>query len=417
MSDEPVKFRKQALEYVSEPAKLDDSLEVISPKGWILLIISVLIISGCMCWLFFGSIESQINGTGILLSSTASIVNVSGTGENGTVEDIHVNVGQEVKQNTLLVTLSNDLLVKQINEKKTYLNKLLQEKQNLIERETIATAQEKELLEGNVNKLQESLNEANSKLQQLQKLMEIKEAAYKKGIVIIDAVTDAKVNYYNLLQEIRSHEAALIQTKATIYQFVDTWKERQREMDDNINKTKEELAELENTWQYAHYIYSPVAGTISEIQVKKYDMVTKGQILINIVPNNQKLYALAFVTAEKGKNIQTGMQAQVNPTQLKKLEFGSIEGSVVSVSDFPVSENYITAILNNPALTQSFLANGPVFAIKIQLDKNQNTVSGYKWTTSNGPNSHLTQGSMIAVTITAKKIRPITLFISIAKGL
>lgn len=417
MNDEKIQFREKALEHASQPAKLDESLQVISPKGWMMLAISLLILIAFFCWLIFGKIEIQVDGNGILLSTSDAIVSVAAPAESGTVENIHAAVGQVIKNHDLLLTLTDPLLLKEISEKATYLNQLLQQKQQLTTRQTEAVAQQKQLLEATVVKLEQSLEKAKAKLAESEKLMKLKEAAFSKGLEIVSEVTQAKINYYHSQQEVRNYEINLIQTKANIHQFIDTWNERQRQIDDEINKAKENLAQLKNQWEVMQKIYSPISGTISEIMIKNHDVVKKDQLLINIIPDNQDLYALIFVPASMGKKVKMSMQAHINPSGVRKLEFGSIKGKVENVSQFPVTYSYILATLKNPDLAKMYVSQGPVFAVKIDLNKNKNTMSGYQWTTSKGPDINLSQGTPVAAKIAVKKTSPMRLFLSITKNL
>jgi HlyD family secretion protein len=57
---------------------------------------------------------------------------------------------------------------------------------------------------------------------------------------------------------------------------------------------------------------------------------------------------------DRGKNISPGMEVRVEPTTIKREEYGAIVGKVVTVSDFPVTPQGMLADLHNDALVKRF---------------------------------------------------------------
>lgn len=60
-------FRKVSMERLSSPEQLDLLMKVTSPKGWLALLSTVLLIVSAIAWGFFGSIATKVNGPGVLI--------------------------------------------------------------------------------------------------------------------------------------------------------------------------------------------------------------------------------------------------------------------------------------------------------------------------------------------------------------
>ncbi|MCR5410689.1 MAG: hypothetical protein K6E90_06895 [Lachnospiraceae bacterium] len=50
-------FREKSLERVSSPEQLDDYIKVTTPSVWIILVATVVLLSGMIIWGVFGKIE------------------------------------------------------------------------------------------------------------------------------------------------------------------------------------------------------------------------------------------------------------------------------------------------------------------------------------------------------------------------
>ncbi|CDZ77551.1 p-hydroxybenzoic acid efflux subunit AaeA [Legionella massiliensis] len=404
--EDEIKFRKRALETASRPVSLDEAFQVISPYNWLTLLIVLLIIASFVIWLFWGTLFIRVSGKGILMSVSADIISIQAPTTPGTISEISVKPGQMVDKNTPLIHFNNPLL-NQLNLKRVYLRQLREVQNELIEE----GSKEITLIETNVaeqvGKSQLSLNVAREKLNQLRILIGLKEKALSKGIIDLPNVTATRVEYFGYEQEISAREAELIAVKEKFIELKEAWKEKERNLALLIYKEKYAFGLLKRQWEASNVVMSPVSGVISEIRVKAGDYVSPGQILISVIPANQDLYALVFIPAIKGKLLKVGMDAQVVPTFVNKLEYGSIKGKVDSFSLFPVTQQNVLSMVKSSELSAFFGTSQPMLSVRIRLEKNPQTTSGYEWTSSNGPDLQFTQGSLVDTSINVEKIRPI----------
>jgi HlyD family secretion protein len=60
-------FRKKTLDRISSPEKIDVNLKIISPKWWIMLLSALILLILFLAWGLFGTLNSRVYGTGVLI--------------------------------------------------------------------------------------------------------------------------------------------------------------------------------------------------------------------------------------------------------------------------------------------------------------------------------------------------------------
>lgn len=103
MSDREAVFRKDALERLSSPDQLDQLMRVTEPQGWMTLIAIAMLLGGALTWGVFGSIATDVSGSGVLIRGDGLFEVVSET--DGRIDHVDVEVGDRVVQGSLLATV------------------------------------------------------------------------------------------------------------------------------------------------------------------------------------------------------------------------------------------------------------------------------------------------------------------------
>ncbi|MFZ2403791.1 MAG: hypothetical protein WAW41_01550, partial [Methylobacter sp.] len=123
------------------------------------------------------------------------------------------------------------------------------------------------------------------------------------------------------------------------------------------------------------------------------------------------LQALIYVPTEHGKKLRSGLGVRIEPATVKKEEYGTLVGVVREISEFPVTSQGMVSVLQNAALASSFAKEGPPYAVYVDLVRDANTVSGYRWTSMDGPPLNLATGTTLNAEIMVLEQRPISLLI------
>ncbi len=90
-------------------------------------------------------------------------------------------------------------------------------------------------------------------------------------------------------------------------------------------------------------------------------------------------------------------------------------GKVVSVSDFPMTPQGMSAVLHNESLVTRFSNKGAPYAAEVALEEDTSAATGYRWAVGKGPNTHLTSGTLTRAEITTRRQRPLDLVIPLIK--
>lgn len=128
---------------------------------------------------------------------------------------------------------------------------------------------------------------------------------------------------------------------------------------------------------------APMDGRVIELKVIPGAVVQSSQALLSIESAEGELQVLIYLPTEHGKKLRPGLAVQIEPATIKKEEYSTLMGVVREISEFPVTSQGIVSVLQNQALANFFSKDGPPYAVHVDLTKNANTVSGYRWI-SNG---------------------------------
>jgi hypothetical protein len=152
---------------------------------------------------------------------------------------------------------------------------------------------------------------------------------------------------------------------------------------------------------------SPTAGQVIAGHFAPGAFVAAGDIIATEEPVNGPLVAHFFVPLGEASQIHPGMQAQVAPVNVNSETFGYIIGRVTSVSQYPATSTDLMAQVGNSTLVQMFLSGGPVMEVAVSLKTDSGTESGYLWSSSEGPPSKLSAGTLAQVKFVVSRIHPI----------
>ena len=97
-------FSKEALDKMRSPEKLDTTMTITTPIGWMGLIAVAVMLLAVVIWSIFGSFTVKADGMGLIMdpSGVAKISTLSG----GTLDELYVHPGDTVKKGELIAHVS-----------------------------------------------------------------------------------------------------------------------------------------------------------------------------------------------------------------------------------------------------------------------------------------------------------------------
>ena len=160
-------FRKESLEKLSSPERLDQLLRIVRPKGWITLLSMGLGLSLAIVWSVIGHIPVTANGTAILVHPKRVIPFQSPT--SGRLKQLDVAVGEHVDEDQILGLLYLPELKKELEQEQDKLAQFDSRRTQLTELERKAAeaeqahiARQRELIRRRIQNVERTADELSS---------------------------------------------------------------------------------------------------------------------------------------------------------------------------------------------------------------------------------------------------------------
>jgi HlyD family secretion protein len=249
-------------------------------------------------------------------------------------------------------------------------------------------------------------NELTNKRQEIQVQRTDIERQYSQSLNTLDELKTK-------LQDINSQLAKLTQEEL----------ETNFSSKNNIQEVNHKIAQLQREIQLKTQIVSDYDGKIIQLSVVPGQIVTAGTRLgsINSKGNEAKLMSAIYFADKDGQQVKPGMEVQITPSLVKRERFGGILGKVSEVTSFPVTGEDMANIIGNQGLAENLaesLTSGGKAPVQVfaELDT-ANTNSGYKWSSSSGPDLKLSSGTTVQVRVKVGEVVPISYIIPIFKSI
>lgn len=162
-------------------------------------------------------------------------------------------------------------------------------------------------------------------------------------------------------------------------------------------------------------ITSPSAGQVIEIQASNDSIIDRGDPILSYEaqeePGVTDLQLILYLGPADGKKVRPGMEVQIAPSTVKPEEYGYLIGRVISVGEFPASQEGMLRVLNNPDLVTLLSAGGAPIEVRVDLVVDGTTMSGFAWTSAKGPPIEMDSGVLSTAWVTIREVSPVSLML------
>ncbi|BCL39334.1 NHLP bacteriocin system secretion protein [Nostoc sp. MS1] len=469
-------FRQKSLdrlEKLSSPEGIDHLVRVVSPQSWLLGISLSVLGLLAISWAFFGRIPITVAGQGVLIHPR-KVVDLQSTA-SGQVIEMKVRVGQDVKQGDLLAIVDQTELKKQLQQQRTKLLELTEQnlaqselQQRRASQEQLLVQQERLGIQQKIEQLQtitpalvqqelfaihqrrvsieQNLKSLQNISPELQERLNKRQSLQNAGAISDDLLLEAKQTYIDNLKQISQMQADLkdldvrqltIQKslKENANQILDlqtrsraldtrTTQLQQQDLEtattrlNKLQDVKREIARLELQLQGKSEIRSKYNGRVLELATSAGQVLNPGVRLgsIDVADANSKILALVYLPIQEGKKVKPGMSIEVTPDTVQRARFGGIVGRVSQVSPFPDSRQGAISLVGNAEIVDKLLRGQTALGMFVELQKDSTTFSGYRWSSSSGPQLQITPGTTVNGRITVEERAPITFILPSLKS-
>lgn len=409
-------FREAAIERLSNPEQLDHVVGVTRPFDWMAAAALALGFAVLLAWSVLGRIPTRVSGEGILLNSGGRLVDAVST-VSGKLASLDVSIGDEVRHDQVIARVVQTETEQRLQQAKDVLRERQREHAEL----TGAISQEIDAKLANYAAQEAGFANviAVAELRSAYLTDEVAklEPAAAGGFVTRKYLEDRRVELNNARERITDARNDILKLNA---QRLDLQSQRERDRllsEFKVNDARRLVEQLAAELERGSRILSPADGRVVEVKVSGGAVLALGTPVVEIEIAGQVLEATVYMSPDRGKNIRPGMEVRVEPTTIKREEYGAIVGNVVTVSDFPVTPQGMLADLHNDALVKRFSQDGAPYAAKVTLERDPSTVSGYRWTSGKGPPIRLSSGTLTRAEVTTREQPPIDLVIPLMKRL
>jgi HlyD family secretion protein len=407
-------FRAVALERAASPEQLDYLVVITRPFDWIVGLAILLALTAAITWAFVGRIPTRVPGEGILISGGGKVVDAVSAAA-GRLASVQVSVGDHVSQGQLIARIV------QTDTEQRYRNAVEVHREREREHADLNARIEAELSAKarNYAKLEAAFEQiiraANQRVEYLTGELKNLESLLAKGITTRRNVEDRRRELTDAQQRREDAQNEILKLRA---QKLDLETQRAKDREDSqfrLNEARRQMEQLAGELGRNTEVLSPIEGRVIEVKVSTGSVLSIGTPVIGIRTENTTLEALVYVPADRGKSVKPGMEVRLEPSTVKREEFGTLVGKVLSISEFPITPQGMLAELRNDSLVTRFSRDGAPYAAVVQLEQDERTSTGYRWAVGTGPQLRLTSGTLTRAEITTRNRHPIDLVVPIFK--
>ncbi len=402
-------YRKVALARLSSPEQLDQLMQVTNPRGWLALSALLALLLAALVWAVFGSIPTEAVGQGILLRhGGVSELVAAGSGQ---VEEVLVTVGDALERGQVIARIRQESLMRQIEDsvaKQAELDAEYRELQRYVgEQRRLSAAG----LEQQRADLERSIATLERQLELIAERLRVQSELLADGLITQQTLLDLEQEANTTRDQIAADRLEL---GGLELRRLEGEQELERRLEIRRGVLRDldlELRELRGELEENVHIVSPEAGRVLELMVDRGDVVSPGTPVLSMEIVSEELMAVVFVPAAQGKQMRRGMKARIVPSTVQREEHGFMIGEVQRVAEFPSTSRGMQRLLANEELVEDLMQEGPPIQVDVSLVHDPATPSGYRWSSSRGPDLDISSGTLAAGSIIVRQDRPISLVI------
>lgn len=405
-------LRKSALEKLSTPEKLDQLIQVTSPKAWIALLVVLVALGTGIGWAVFGRVSTKLNVTGVVLGGEVHEVVATSQGQ---LTKLHVSISDKVEKGAIIATVQQPELLQKIEDAKAILAEQKLEMNKLVSYGSKGTMLEGELMSQNRVSIQGEVEAEKKKLIFLNSQLESEATLLEKGLIVKAQAASTK-------QQIDASKNTIERLKGQMAEVSSRQHDAGFGIQQKVAIQKQRIAEAERNLQFLNERYdtqsnikSAYSGEVVEVLADAGSMVGPGTPLFKLKnqggEKSATLKGVLYIPSQDGKKIKRNMEAFVVPSTVQPQEYGFMKGKVTYVSDFPITQQGMMISVKNDQLAKGLLAMGPLFEVHVEFEKDSESYSGFKWTSAKGPDISIKEGTSCMGQITIKQENPITIVV------
>ncbi|MCB2077294.1 MAG: NHLP bacteriocin system secretion protein [Novosphingobium sp.] len=399
-------YRQAALERLASPEQIDRPHTLVDGKVWLALIVLFAVSAVAVVWAATLKGKVLVDGRGVVLQSAGLREIVADT--SGRIEALDLAPGMIVERDGVVARFRLSELQAELTEalagRDDATRRLAELRRIYDERNASELAAETERLAA----IADGKRAISRSLELLQKKAEAIRELVSRRITGRDELINTEILGTETLERLAvlEREEGIIglrrleRENASRISLLDE-QLKLEEIDRRVTRLQERIAR-------ESVLRSPYDGRVVEVKVERGDVLAEGAALAIIdpadAPDSGEKIAVVFVSADHGKRVRPGMEAEIVPGGYRRAEYGYIPAKVVSASEVPVTPAGMRQLLRNDTLVAQLTAGGTLFEIRVVLELDASKPSGLAWSSSQGPDAPIEPGNLLEAQIVVDRI-------------
>lgn len=404
-------FRQVSLDRLSSPEQLDQLVQVVAPRLWLLWAPLAAVTAGTLLWGFLGSVPVTVSGRAILLQQ-GGLAEVSAAAA-GRVTELLVTVGSQVAPGQPVARIAQPELAERLRQARDRLAEARREEARLqgllrqgAEIQAASLLQQQALLE-------QQLRAAEERSRILGERATAQAALLEQGLITRQTLLATRAEATAARLE---GENSRVQLRGLALRRLEDRKQAEAQLGQvqaQVAEARRALEGLAETTRLTTVVESPHGGRVVEVRVAEGALVAVGTPLLAVEPaggGSAGLEAALYLPASEGKKVAAGMEVHLSPATVRREEHGYLLAQVSFVSDYPATLQSMRSTLQNEELVRELSGGGPPIELRAKLVAADNA-SGYRWSSRAGPPVKVTAGTLAQAEVVVRRQAPATLVV------
>ena len=178
---------------------------------------------------------------------------------------------------------------------------------------------------------------------------------------------------------------------------------------DDMRARTAQLASAKEELQHQGQVISPYDGVVTSQRMREGQIVQAGAPIYDVdVTESQDMVGIVFVPALTGNKLKPGSVIQISPGAIDSSLYGSLVGKVIELSPYPVNSDRVVYWTGNKEFANWIIqkCGGAIMEVRVELTRDNDTKSGYLWTTLLGPKEEIQEGMTCTATAIVDRKSP-----------
>lgn len=375
-------FRQEALD-ASKTTMIGTVALYCPPWRWLIISFIGVMTIAIAAFFIFGSYTKRETASGQLMP-TKGVMNVAAM-TTGTVTEIAVEEGQSVKKGDAIATISSEVftalgdtrekVAQQLAIQRTRLQADLENQEKLFNEEMSGFQERARLLSSQLDQLdvQQRQRARQVKLarRQQEKINLMRQQGYASNSQLEQqeaAVIDAETRLQDIARQQLDIQQQLAQTRQQLRELPMNRRNKRNEIARRLSEIEQSIAENES--RRAVVLRAPANGLAGSVMIKAGQMVSAGQTLFSLLPDDGELQARIMVSSRAIGFIRPGQKVVLRYQAFPFQKFGQQYGKVIDVSRVALSPQEVAILTGNNNVQEQR------YRVVVALDKQNIKVYG-----------------------------------------